>query len=108
MKQNDGYNVLTICPATLVHADIKGFENFFRDEGFSVQYEGEFKTLPDTDNGNPIPETGGRNDVLFYVHDDSIGKFAIWRLSYGIRWWDDYLASDYDIVPKEILEKYPA
>lgn len=66
-------------------------EQFFLDElNARVKYHTEVKTLPDTDdNGNPVPDTGGRNDLFFYVHEDDIAHFAVPRLSMGIRWWED-------------------
>jgi len=66
-------------------------EKFFLDElGTRVKYHTEVKTLPDLDSsGKPVPETGGRNDLFFFVHNDDVGAFSIARLSMGIRWWED-------------------
>ena len=82
---------------------IKDFEQWMLENGFKIKYLEEFKTLPNKG------ETGGRNDLLFAL-DDSVdtGKFSIWRLTYGMRWWEDYLDNgSYKIVPKEILKHYP-
>ena len=58
--------------------------------GVRIKYDTEVSTLPDLDEGgNPISETGGRNDLFFYVHSDDIGNFAVPRLKAGIRWWED-------------------
>lgn len=47
-------------------------------------------TKPDVDKyGTKVPETGGRSDVLFAVHEEDIGHFAVARLQYGMRWLDD-------------------
>lgn len=91
---------------------IQEFENYMFDNfGARIKYEAEAKTLPDLDdNAHPIPNTGNRNDVFFYVHADDIMKFAVPRLSIGIRWWEDvvkYNDNSY-LYPKEFLEKYPA
>ena len=50
---------------------------------------------------------GGRRDVLFSIHSDDIGKFAVPRLEYGISWWEDYLRNSKRIVPAEVRSKYP-
>ena len=51
--------------------------------GVRFHFLEEVKTLPD-ENG-----PGGRNDLIFAIHNEDVGKFAIPRLSYGIRWIDD-------------------
>ena len=84
----------------------KELEEFFKDEmGVRVKFENQVKTLPDTPE---CTETGGRNDLFFYIHDDDIGKFAVPRLSMGIKWWEDVLGNGQGkLYPTEILEKYP-
>ena len=89
------YNQLCVWPATVVGKDdIKELENFFKDDmGVRIKYKTEVLTNPDLDeDGNEIPDTGGRNDLFFYVHDDDIGKFAVPRLSMGIRWYEDVVS----------------
>ena len=83
----------------------KELESFFKDEmGVTVKFETEVKTLPDTPG---CTETGGRNDVFFYIADDDIMKFAVPRLSMGIKWYEDVLGNGGGkLYPKEILEKY--
>jgi hypothetical protein len=74
-----------------------------------IKFECEIQTLPDLDsNGNPIEDTGGRNDVFFYVHQDDISHFALPRLKAGIRWWEDVVGYNNNayLYPKNILEKY--
>ena len=84
----------------------KELEAFFKDEmGVTVKFETEVKTLPDTPG---CTETGGRNDIFFYIADDDISKFAIPRLSMGIRWWEDVLSNGNGMFyTDEFLEKYP-
>lgn len=56
-----------------------------------------------------VIEKGGRHDLLFYVHDDDIDRFAIPRLQYGIRWWEDvvkYNDGSY-LYTDEVLNRYP-
>ena len=83
----------------------KELESFFKDEmGVTVKFETEVKTLPDTPE---CTKTGGRNDVFFYIADDDISKFAVPRLSMGIRWYEDVLSNGGGkLYPTEILEKY--
>jgi hypothetical protein len=89
----------------------KEFEDFFKDTfDARIKYETEISTLPDLDNnGNPVPETGNRNDVFFYIHTDDVMLFAIHKLTLGIRWWEDvvgYNDGSY-LYPKEFVDKYP-
>lgn len=58
--------------------------------GGRVQFLEEIVTAPDlTKTGRPKKGTGGRNDLLFAVHSEDIGKFALRRLQAGIRWIED-------------------
>ena len=102
------YTQLVVWPACVVgKADEKRreFQQLMLDDGFRVKYAGEFETLPTP--GDTSGKTGGRNDLLFYIHNDDVGKFAIWRLRYGMRWWEDYLDNGSDeIVPREILKEH--
>lgn len=74
-----------------------------------IKFEGEVTTLPDMDsNGNSIPDTGGRNDVFFYVHAEDIPHFAVPRLKAGIRWWEDVIGNgNAYLYPDSFMEKYP-
>ena len=104
------YNQLCVWPATLLDdSGVKGFTKFLKDAfGARFKFSQEVKTLPDMEGGKVVPDTGGRNDLFFYVHDDDIGKFALARLDYGIRWWDDVLSNGGGkLYPKEILDQYP-
>lgn len=88
---------IVVWPGTIVGKDnIEQFESWVAENGFNATYLEEFKTLD------------GRNDLLFQVEDDDLGKFALWRLNYGMSWWEDYLDNgNYAIVPKSILNCYP-
>ena len=103
------FNQLCVLEGTIVGNSKKvqeDFIKFFKDEmGVEVKYETEVKTLPD----NPeCTESGGRNDLFFYIADKDISKFAIPRLRMGIRWWEDVLNNgNGKLYPEEILEKYP-
>lgn len=87
----------------------EAFEAWMKENfGARIKYENQIKTLPDMENGEAVPDTGGRNDVFFYVHQEDIPSFAIPRLQAGIRWWEDVVGNkNHLIYPKDILKKYP-
>ena len=100
------FNQLCVLQGTIMpEGGAKELEAFFKNEmGVTVKFETEVKTLPDTPE---CTETGGRNDLFFYIADDDIMKFAIPRLNMGIRWYEDVLSNGGgDIYPTEVLEKY--
>ena len=111
-KEKDQFNQLCVLEGTLFpEGGVKEFHQFFKDEmGVRVKFENQVKTLPNPDkNGNPIPMTGGRNDLFFYIHDDDIGKFAVPRLSMGVRWWEDVLGNgNGKLYDNDVLEAYPS
>lgn len=103
MKENNEYNQLCVWPGCVVGKVKKQneFVAFMKDEfDVRVKYAEEFKTMPS--NG----EEGGRNELLFYIHDNDIQKFAIKRLMYGISWWEDAKRNYRTIYPYEIKTKY--
>ena len=100
------FNQLCVMEGTLMpEGGAKELETFFKNEmGVTVHFETEVKTLPD-EPGCTL--TGGRNDLFFYIADDDIGKFAVPRLSMGIRWWEDVLGNGGgSLYTEEFLEKY--
>ena len=100
------FNQLCVLQGCLMpEGGAKELETFFKDEmNVTVKFETEVKTLPDTPE---CTETGGRNDLFFYIADDDIGKFAVPRLQMGIRWYEDVLRNGgCKLYPTEILEKY--
>lgn len=100
------FNQLCVWEATIVGDDlINDFTKFFEEEmGVRVKFSEEVKTLPTPG----VPDTGGRNDVFFYIHDDDIMKFAVPRLQMGIRWWEDVLGNgNGELYPQNVLAKYP-
>lgn len=100
---------VVVWPGTILGEDNAAeLETWIAEHGFNASYLEEFKTLPDIDeDGNPIAGTGGRNDLLFQIADEDLGKFAIWRFNYDMHWWEDYLDSGNNRVPKEVLERHP-
>ena len=104
VKLNEGFSQVCVWPGTVVNYsgnpanlsegekmnEIAQFVEFMKDNfGVCVQYLEEILTNPDPDDC----ESGGRNDLFFAVADEDIGKFAIPRLQYGIRWIEDALSS---------------
>ena len=86
------YTQVCVFPGLLVDENkIQVFTDLIK-EAFDtrVQYLETILTKPDVDD----PEnTGGRSDVFFAVHQDDIGKFAVRRLQYGIRWIEDAMSN---------------
>ena len=78
---------------------------FFTDNfGVSVKFETQVETLPDSPD---CTESGGRNDIFFYISDDDVMKFATARFQLGVRWYEDVLDNGGGkLYPSEILEKY--
>ena len=89
----EGFSQVCVWPGTLVGEDkVEDFENFMKNEvGAEVQYLEEIKTMPDMENGHNVQGTGGRNDVFFCVNGEDVGKFAVPRLSMGIKWIEDFI-----------------
>ena len=102
------FNQVCVWPATVVgEADVAEFEQWVKNDlGTRIQYCEEVLTNPTP--GNEIDEPGGRNDLFFKVHDDDIQKFAVARLKYGMRWWEDILNNGHaPLYPQDVLNKYP-
>lgn len=92
-------------------ADIKELVDWGMNElGVRFKYEDEILTNPNLDSDNqPVKNTGDRNDLFFYIHNDDIPKFAVKRLGYGIRWFEDVVSPENNgqhLYPKAIGEKY--
>ena len=103
----DKFNQLCVLQGTIMpDGGAKELENFFKEQmGVTVKFETEVKTLPDTPE---CTETGGRNDIFFYIHDDDIAQFAVPRLQMDIRWWEDVILNGGgNLYTDEFLMKYP-
>ena len=103
MKLKDGFSQVCIWPACIVVVDdkpkedkINEFEQLMLDQfKVRVQYLEEIKTKPDYDieDNKIVEKTGNRNDLFFAVHDEDVNRFAVPRLTLGIRWIEDTLAT---------------
>lgn len=106
------YNQLCVWPGTKCDKnEIEKFELFMLNQfGVRTQYKCNLITDSDLDgNGCSMPGTGGRNDLFFYVHDEDIPIFAIKRLPYGIRWWEDVIKynNNSHLYPEKFVEENP-
>ena len=102
LKEN--YNQVCVWPGTVLKEDQVGdFVSHFAENGFRIQHLETVITAPDVGD----PESGGRHDLLFAVHDEDIMRFAIPRLQMGIRWIEDALDNESDnhsIYPERVKE----
>ena len=108
----ENFKQLCVWPGTeLGDSKPNDLEKFFLDEmNVRVKYHTEVTTLPDIDeNGIPDFNTGGRNDLFFYVHDQDIANFAVPRLKMGIRWWEDVVGynNNSHLYTPEFLDANP-
>jgi hypothetical protein len=108
MTTETGFNQVYVWPGCIVGKDlIQDFEDTMSQEfGVKVKYIEEIETTPDMKNGEPVPETGGRIDLFFFIHDDDIPKFSLGRLAFGIRWVEDVIDNMKDnfIYPERVKE----
>lgn len=94
MNTENKFTQLCVWPGTILEEnEINDFEEWIKDTfNVRVKYHTQVKTNPDLDeNNNIVPDTGGRNDLFFYIHSDDILHFAVKRLQIGMRWWEDVI-----------------
>lgn len=106
---NQDFTQVCVWPGTLVGSEqIEAFEQFILDDlGARAQYLEEVKTAPDLDQkGYPIEGTGGRNDLFFAIHSEDVGKFAVARLAYGMRWLEDVYGNGGGVLYPERIVNY--
>jgi len=86
---------------TLGDSTSEEFIEFLSQElGVHLEYVQEFVTLPSK------LDVGGRVDQLFYIEDQDLPIFEEIRGDYGIRYWDEFIEFNSEIVPSEVLCKY--
>ena len=93
VKVPEGYSQVCVMPGVdMTGTSKEEFAEFFLEKmGVRVIYLEEIKTMPDMENGHNVQGTGGRNDVFFCVNGEDVGKFAVPRLSMGIKWIEDFI-----------------
>jgi hypothetical protein len=102
----ENFSQLCVWEGTVVGVEeIENFEGWLQLEfGVRAKYCEEVLTLPT----EGVEDTGGRNDLFFRIHDEDVMKFALPRLTIGIKWWEDVLGNGNGVLyPEQILEKYP-
>lgn len=104
----DGFKQVCVWPGTVLPAEqVNEFVQWMADEFKTrVQFLESITTAPDRDElGYVVAGTGGRHDVFFAVHNDDVVKFAIPRLSLGIRWIEDVFGNgNGDLYPARVAE----
>lgn len=108
-KKKNGYNQVCVWPAcSLITSTPESFERDMKQYlDIDVQFLEEIETGPDLERGLPVPNTGGRHDLFFAIHDNDISKFALERFQFDIRWLEDVLAKcNYhsQIYPKRVFD----
>lgn len=108
VELNPNFRQVCVWPGTVVGLDrVSDFEQWALETfGARVQYLEEVKTAPDFENGYPVEDTGGRNDLLFAVHNDDVMKFAVPRLAYGMRWLEDVYGNHQGSLYPERVSQY--
>ena len=108
IQLNPEFQQVCVWPGTIVGTEKTAeFESWILQQfGARVQYLEEVKTAPDYQNGSPVEDTGGRNDVLFAIHNEDIGKFAIPRMQFGIRWIEDVYGNGGGALYPERIAEY--
>lgn len=95
IERHVGFYQVCVWPCTTVGvACVKEFEEYmFEKFGVRVQYLEEILIKP---GQVYAPATVGdpdvRSSLFFAIHEDDIPKFAVPRLSAGIRWVEDVMA----------------
>ena len=87
IELKEGFNLVVVWPGTTVpEGEEKEFEAFIEDTfGVEAQYLEQIETKRNSTS------SGGRVDLFFAVKGN-IGKFAVQRLAYGMRWLEDVLS----------------
>lgn len=116
-KKDDDYDTYTqkfVWMGTYIPENQVAYtQEFFLDTiGVRVRYLGTIVTLPPRGFvavGNENLGWGGRCDAVFALHPQDTGKFAYARFQMGTdipRWWEDYVANNREIIPKEDLKRF--
>lgn len=111
MNIDNNFRQVCVWPGTIVESNPEGiaeFESGMNEMfGIRVKFSECIYTYPDFGgDGNPVPDTGGRCDLFFFIHNEDISKFAIPRFNYGIRWIEDVYGNDQGYLYPERVKEY--
>lgn len=87
----------------------KEFERIIKSRfGKRVKFLEIIHTNPDLDDqGQPVPETGGRSDIFFSVHDKDSISFAMAKQQIGARWFEDVVMNGGRyLYPDRVMDYY--
>mgnify|MGYP003148030918 CR=1 FL=1 len=106
---DDSESIVCVWPGLIIESAEEALDWFKDNFGVDISIIGIVKTLPDPgDRHLENPPTGGRTDFFFRLPNEDIGGFAIPRLQFGIRWWEDiFFNKGQDIYPDEFIQAYP-
>ena len=111
-KLEDQKGQLVVWPSCLVEADDEErvYDFFKKNFGIKPIIVGCVLTLPDPEHRDmEEPPSGGRCDFFFFVDFDDVGKIAIKRFQFSMRWWEDVFYNEQeDIYPQEFRDAYPS
>jgi hypothetical protein len=110
VQRKDGFTQVCVWEGTTLGENTpEDFEEFIAKEfaGVRAQFLEVIETNSDVgDNGKPVKGTGGRSDLFFAIHDGDVGKFAVPRLAYGIRWVEDVYGNRQAYLYPERVKDY--
>lgn len=104
----EDFNQVLIWPGTHLEGRIESFVQFVKEEfDARIQYLETYETSPVRSfNGSPIEWTGGRQDIVFALHKEDLGKFTLkWR-SHGVQEIEFIMNDDVDEVYPDRFRKY--
>ena len=108
--ENNPYTQLCVWKVSLGKDSPEQFEKSIHENfGCKIKFEAKVKTTECKCNKHKEDDVEDDYDELFfYVHKDDLDIFAIARLPFGIRWWEDVIVYNNGSYKysKEILEKY--
>jgi hypothetical protein len=109
MNTNTNFCQVCVWPGTIVkNDDIAEFESAMNMIfGIRVKFLECIYTYPDFVNGEPVPDTGGRCDTFFSIHNDDISKFFVTqRIQNGIRWIEDVYGNGNGYLYPDRIKEY--
>ncbi len=98
----EGFSQVCVWPGTeMGDQSPKNFEDFIMAQfGVRAQF------LECVITGPGQGGEGGRSDLMFAIHEDDINKFAVARLSWGIRWIEDVYGNGGGVLYPDRIAEY--